>query len=142
VVPARVFYEWRRSGRRREPFAIGRGDEAMMCFAGILERGGSAPGFAILTTEANPTIAGIHDRMPVLLDTTDVVEWLEHRAEGVELETRLAGLLNPAPVDLLTVRPVGDRVNDVRHDGPDLLDPPAEEEDLFGGIGCSADPDP
>ena len=144
VVPARVFYEWRRSGRRREPFAIGRGDEAMMCFAGLLERGGSAPGFAILTTEANPTISGIHDRMPVLLDAANVVEWLEHRAEDdedIEAETRLTRLLNPAPVDLLTIRPVGDRVNDVRHDGPDLLDPPVRDDGLFGPLGCSDDPD-
>ncbi|MHC4246383.1 MAG: SOS response-associated peptidase [Planctomycetota bacterium] len=142
IVPARLFYEWRRSGRRREPFAIERGDESLMCFAGILERGGTTPGFAIITTTANVTIAGIHDRMPVVLDEAGVDEWLEDRDDGLDGRARLERLLRPAPRELLTVRPIGDRVNDVRHEGPDLLDPPSDEEGLFGTIGCSDDPDP
>ena len=141
VVPARCFYEWRRSGRHREPFAIERVDGTMMCFAGIFEPHGTAPGFAILTTGANATIAGIHDRMPVLLDTRDVMEWLEHRDGDDDAGTRLGRLLRSAPADLVTVRPIGDRVNDVRHEGPELLDPPVREDGLFGPTGCSDDPD-
>lgn len=142
IVPARCFYEWRRSGRRRDPFAIGRVDGGLMCFAGVFERGGATPGFAIVTTGANATIAGIHDRMPVILDESGVDEWLEPRDPEVEIGSWAPRLLRPASADLLSVRRVGDRVNDARRDGPDLLDPPVEEDDLFGGVGCSDDPDP
>lgn len=141
VVPARFFYEWRRRGRRRDPFAIGRGDRALMCFAGVFERDGVAPGFAIITTEANATISGIHDRMPVILDQEGVGEWLEHRDHDPDGGSSLRRLLGPAPVDLLTARPIGDRVNDVRNEGPDLLAPRTEEQDLFGTIGCPDDPE-
>ncbi|MAB71544.1 MAG: DUF159 family protein [Planctomycetaceae bacterium] len=142
VVPARAFYEWRRSGRRRDPFAIERGDGALMCFAGILERGGPMPGFAILTTNANATLTEIHDRMPVLLNETGVADWLAHQGGDADDGVRLGRLLHPAPADLLTARPIGDRVNDVRHDGPTLLDPPVREDGLFGASGCSEDPEP
>ncbi len=33
--------------------------------------------FTILTTEANATLSGLHDRMPVVLDRTSWVEWLD-----------------------------------------------------------------
>ena len=113
-----------------------------MCFAGILERGGPMPGFAILTTNANATLTGIHDRMPVLLNETGVADWLAHQGGDADDGVRLGRLLHPAPADLLTARPIGDRVNDVRHDGPTLLDPPVREDGLFGASGCSEDPEP
>ncbi len=36
----------------------------------------------------------------------------------------LLELLRPAPEDALKLREVGDAVNDVREDGPHLLEPP------------------
>ncbi len=142
IVPARCFYEWRRSKARRDPFAIGPRDGSLMRLAGICDRSGDAPGFAVITTTANSSIAAIHDRMPVVLDDAGVAAWLEHHDEDIDGRTYLGRLLHPASADLLMVRPIGDRVNDVRHEGPELLNPPTEEEGLFGATGCPDDPDP
>jgi putative SOS response-associated peptidase YedK len=76
-----------------------------------------------VTTEANATIASIHDRMPVILPPEAWGTWLDpnERDRGV-----LEALLVPADDDLLDVRPVSNAVNDVRHDGPELVEPVAE----------------
>jgi putative SOS response-associated peptidase YedK len=62
--------------------------------------------------------------MPVILDPQVEAAWLDPEAS----EEELFGLLVPAPEDLLVVREVGDFVNDVRDDGPHLLEPRAAQQ--------------
>ena len=65
--------------------------------------------------------------MPVILSPTHEARWLEpDLAEG-----DLLSLLVPAPEELLGVREVTDAVNDVREDGPHLLDPREAQPQLF-----------
>ncbi|MAD18757.1 MAG: DUF159 family protein [Planctomycetaceae bacterium] len=142
IVPARAFYEWRRAGRERHPFAIERRDGGLMCFAGILECEEDAPGFVILTTTANPVMSSIHDRMPVLLDETGAAEWLDHDHVHEDPASRFAARLRPASDETLRIRPVAPDVNDVRREGPGLLDPAPTEQGLFGPLGCLDDRDP
>jgi putative SOS response-associated peptidase YedK len=65
--------------------------------------------------------------MPVLLMPDAEARWLE-RGAG---EEEMAPLLVPAPEDLLVAREVVDAVNDVREDGPHLLDPREAQPQLF-----------
>ncbi len=58
--------------------------------------------------------------MPVVLDPGVESTWLDPDADP-EI---LLELLRPAPEDRLEMREVADAVNDVREDGPHLLDPP------------------
>ena len=74
----------------------------------------------LLTTAANPTIAPIHDRMPVVIDPGDFGRWLDHNAHGPD---EVADLVHPAPADLLEAIPVSPRVNAARNDDPGLLEP-------------------
>ena len=62
----------------------------------------------------------VHDRMPVVLDRAAEKAWIDPDAEPGDLLT----LLRPAPEDALELLEVGDAVNDVRQDGPQLLEPP------------------
>lgn len=120
VVPATGFYEWQKLGSARQPFHIQRTDHGLFAFAGIWER----DAFAILTTGANRTVAGIHDRMPVILAPETYSAWLESDAPG-----RLKTLLAPAADDLLEAIPVSSRVNSAANDDPACVQP------LKGPIG-------
>jgi putative SOS response-associated peptidase YedK len=73
----------------------------------------------IVTTRANRLLAPIHGRMPVVLDRGDWDTWLDPESELPALER----LLRPAPSEWLEAFPVGTLVNDVRRDGPELLEP-------------------
>ena len=74
---------------------------------------------AIVTCAPNELIRPIHDRMPVVLSRDSEAAWLDPElAEG-----ELLSLLVPAPAGVLAARDVGDYVNDVRDDGPKLIEP-------------------
>ncbi|CAN5754845.1 hypothetical protein BH23CHL7_BH23CHL7_09710 [soil metagenome] len=83
---------------------------------------------AVVTTRANLTVGQLHDRMPVLLDGGAWPLWLDSSITDPGL---LDDLLQPAPDDLLGLRPVSARLNNVANEGPGLLLPdgqPAESE--------------
>ncbi len=84
VVPSTGFLEWRRTDGRRgkEKYWIRRPGENMLYMAGLYRYydgpdGAPEPRFVILTTGANGELAGIHDRMPVILDANELKAWLD-----------------------------------------------------------------
>ena len=89
-------------------------------FGGIWEKWKSPDGeilqsFATITTDANQQLAGIQDRMPVIIEREDWPLWLG-KAEGDP-----GSLLRPAPEDVLRIWPVRKAVGNFRNDGPELL---------------------
>ncbi len=136
IIPADAFYEW----QQRRPFAVRQRDGKPMAFAGLWEvwRGPSQDSeesvvrsCVIITTAANSLLAPIHNRMPVVLDPSAWDEWLDPDYRDVD---GLQGLLVPAPPAQFELWPVSTRVNNVRNDGPELLerlDPPAAAPELF-----------
>lgn len=129
LIPADGFYEWAAvpGQKRKQPYFIHRSDGELLAFAGLWEqwsgpeRDGSQRlrSATIITTEANDTMEPIHDRMPVILPPSRWAEWLDPANHDIEAIT---GLLLPAPPELLTLRPVGTDVGNVRNNGPTLLD--------------------
>lgn len=124
IVPAYAFYEWRADPGGKTSFAIAREDNEPLAFAGIWE-GWRAPDgeilrtFALLTTTANPRMAALHQRMPVILQPGDWAIWLG------ETDGDPASVLRPLPDGLLRLWPVDKQVGNVRNDGPGLLLPAA-----------------
>jgi putative SOS response-associated peptidase YedK len=121
VIPAEAFYEWDRSRKPPQPYAIGPvGDDEMLALAGIwsppVEGVRSA---AIMTTSPNELLVTIHNRMPVILDRTALDAWLDPTTDVAEV----ASLLVPAPDAGLRMWPVSTAVNRVDSDGPQLLRP-------------------
>lgn len=83
AVPAAGFYEWqRRAGvKQKDPYWFTFPDGGALWMAGVYTRfeepgGGSCDRFVILTTQANASVAGYHDRMPVLLRHHEIERWL------------------------------------------------------------------
>jgi putative SOS response-associated peptidase YedK len=131
LIVADGFYEWQRDGGARQPFHITRGGGEPFAFAGLRTawRDPSDPdgellrSCTIVTTAANPVIAHIHPRMPVILDPADEEEWLDPGTPP----PRLHAMLRALPDEQTHARPVSKAVNDARYDGPECL-APAEPE--------------
>jgi putative SOS response-associated peptidase YedK len=135
LIVADGFYEWQaRSGGPKQPFHITRTDGGLFAFAGLWSiwhapDGGQLRTCTILTTAANSAIAGLHDRMPVILAPKAESAWLDTSTTPERLDQILTGL-SPAQTALT---PVGLAVNDARYDGPECLAPPVPsgQEPLF-----------
>jgi len=121
MVPADAFYEWDRSHRPPQPYAIGGAGGEPLALAGLWTqtKGGEFITAAILTTRPNRQMEGLHHRMPVILERDQVDTWLAPEAALDDI----AQLLEPAPDDSLEIWPVSTAVNSVRNDGPELLRP-------------------
>ncbi|CAN5796523.1 SOS response-associated peptidase [soil metagenome] len=114
IVPADGFYEWRREGRRREPFLIRPVDGSTLAFAGLWSpwrapaRGEWLLSAAVVTTAANEVVSRLHNRMPVVLPRVAWATWLDPLLSDGGL---LQSFLQPAPDEALELIPVSPLVN-------------------------------
>lgn len=130
VVVADGYFEWARQGKVKTPYWIHPERGGLMLMAGVhdswTDRASSrrVRTFAIVTTRPNATVAGIHDRMPVVLAEADVGDWLRAPwTEGDGPPDGVIDLLVPAPIDLLALRRVSSRVGSTQNDDPSLIEP-------------------
>ncbi|MDQ4126373.1 MAG: SOS response-associated peptidase [Actinomycetota bacterium] len=124
LIPADGFYEWKREEGGKQPYYFRLEGGRPFAFAGLWEswtKDGEIRSCAILTTAANELVAGIHDRMPVILPAGHYDAWLDPEAERDEL----TGLLVPYPGDDLETYPVSRFVNSPGNDDPRCIEPAA-----------------
>jgi len=126
LILADGFYEWQKSpqkGTPKRPFYFQLADGSPFAFAGIWETWRSPEGDAvhsctIITCPPNDHIAGVHNRMPVVFDSTMCWEWLsDHPAEALQ------SMLTPYPAGKMRSHPVGLAVNNPRNDSADCIQP-------------------
>ena len=136
LIPADGFYEWKREGKRKQPFCFGVGDDGIFAFAGLWDRWRGPNGQAmetctILTTAPNELLADVHDRMPVILAPEHYGPWLDPSMQDVAIAV---GLLRPFDSKLMRRYPVSNRVNLIANDDPECSAPvtlPAATATLF-----------
>jgi len=125
LILADGYYEWQRSAAVKQPYFIALDDGEPFGMAGLWERwrdpltGEPLESCCIVTTSPSPTVAHVHDRMPVIVPPDAYAEWLDPKNEATE---RLARLFEPCPRPDLRARPVSRRVNDARNQGHDLIE--------------------
>ncbi|HEV8696649.1 MAG TPA: SOS response-associated peptidase [Candidatus Limnocylindrales bacterium] len=127
IVPVDSFYEWKREGSVRQPYRVVAADGQPLALAGLWA-GWRDPAteqvqrtFTIVTTTPNEAIADLHDRMPVVLEAGSWDRWL---GDGSSVDPgALLAMLQPNDEVPLLVYAVNRYVNDVRRDGPDLIEP-------------------
>lgn len=123
LVPASGFYEWQKEpDGAKQPFYLRpRGGEGLFVFAGLLSTWAGPEGelttCALLTTTPNALMAGVHDRMPVILPSTAQAAWLDPANPHAET------LLLPCDPGLMEAHPVGAAVGNPRNDFPELVLP-------------------
>ena len=126
LVLADGFYEWQKTpDGSKQPYLMARPDGEVFTMAGLWERwqppgGEPLETCAIITTEANGTLAPIHHRMPVIVAPGDRDAWLDPAPPSAEA---LSALLRPAPDDDLAPLAVDRHVNNARHDDPACIEP-------------------
>jgi putative SOS response-associated peptidase YedK len=126
-VPVDSFYEWKRDGTIRQPYRVARADGRPLVLAGLWA-GWHDPSsdavrrtFTIVTSAPNPSLADLHDRMPVIVPDHAWGRWLDPAPAD---RGELLALLQPGDDDApLRIYPVRRLVNDVRQDGPELIVP-------------------
>lgn len=131
LVPADGFYEWRRTDDGKVPVWISLPENELFAFAGLWSQsrdddGGELTSCTIVTCEPTEQIRPVHNRMPVILPRDGESTWLAPEADPQTLH----GLLRPGPEEL-ELREVVSAVNDVREDGPHLLEPHKPPAKLF-----------
>ena len=137
LVPADGFYEWRRSGKSKQPFYFQLNDETPFAFAAIWDEwrdfkadAGSAPiiSCSIITTRPNELLATIHDRMPVILPVEAYDIWLNENSRPEELQEWLI----PFPAEEMKSFPVSQRVNHAKVEDAELVEPVEVKEAAQG----------
>jgi putative SOS response-associated peptidase YedK len=121
LVPVNGFYEWQATPAGKQPLHIGMPDGRPFALAGLYERWLSSEGdvldtCAVVTTAATRSIAGVHDRMPVIVPDAAYARWLD------PADTDVADLVHGC-TDPLRIYPVSTRVNAVRNDDAALVEP-------------------
>jgi putative SOS response-associated peptidase YedK len=126
LIPATGYYQWRRqSAGPLQPWLVRRKDGGPMAFAGLWEAwmgkdGSEIDTACIITTAANPVLAQLGDRMPVVVEADGYEAWLDTDRYSV---ASAQALLRPAREELLAAVPVSHRVNSAGNDDPGLLEP-------------------
>ncbi len=102
LIPASGFYEWQATGgKHKQPYYVHARSGEPLAFAGLWERWrpskdeSPVESCTILTTDANATMAPIHDRMPIILAPGDYATWL---GESPASPDDLRSLLRPRPM--------------------------------------------
>jgi putative SOS response-associated peptidase YedK len=73
IIPSTGFYEW---NAEKKKFLFNMPDSGMLYMAGIYDRFDGEDRFVILTTEANASMAEVHDRMPVVVPKARIRDWV------------------------------------------------------------------
>lgn len=125
LIAADGFFEWKKVGNSKQPYFIRLRGGQPFAFAGLWdhwETGGQAPidSCTIITCDANPLVAEIHDRMPVILIPKVYDAWMDPSNTNT---TTLSKLLKPYPNLLMEAWPVGRSVNSPSSNSPELIEP-------------------
>ena len=124
VILANGFYEWKKvSPRTKQPFYIHRGDEQLMCFAGLWETWQQADDkqlqtTTILTTAANELLTPLHHRMPVMIDYHSLDDWLRPKTSS-----DAKSLFTPWPAAELMLHCVSVAMNKPDYDQSECIEP-------------------
>lgn len=125
LIPADGFYEWTVEDDGRQPHYIQR-DGGHFAFAGLWSKwddpksGEELRTCSIITGPAAPTIASIHDRMPLHLSEGLWDDWLDRDLTDPGHARSVLESASDGPA--LTHRLVSRDVNSVRNNTPGLLD--------------------
>lgn len=142
LLPADGYYEWytpqgenvpttSKGKPAKQPFFIHRADGRTLAMAGLYEWWHDPSGSkddpeswlltaTIITTSATDDVGRIHDRMPVVVSDKDWDRWLDPTLTDPDAARTL---MVPAQAVALSAYPVSTRVNSVRNNDADLLEP-------------------
>lgn len=131
LIPADGFYEWEKTGPKKEPWFFTVQSNRPFAFAGIWEKRrekdkSTRCAFAVITTEATRPVSGIHNRMPVILDKKVYENWLNPDENDPK---NVKEIIKEGVISGLNGYPVSRRVNSVSNNDPSCIEPVDSETD-------------
>lgn len=141
LVPASGWYEWAvlETGQKKPtkiPHHLLRQNGREIMFAGLWSvvrvspDAEPMPTCAIVTTASAPSIAEIHERMPVVLHPEFWLPWIDPRQKDAQAVNRLVA---DGAVEQFSRKSVGTTVSNARHEGAQCVEPlPWPELDQHG----------
>ncbi|MDM7830864.1 SOS response-associated peptidase [Cellulomonas edaphi] len=135
IVPMDGYFEWQKGPDGKTPYYLTSPDRRPLAAAGLYElwpdplRDPDDPArwlwsVTVVTTSATDTLGHIHDRSPLVLPAHLWDDWLDPTPVPTE---RLQHLLASVPEPHLVPTEVGPAVGNVRHNGPELIEPALSE---------------
>lgn len=103
LVPATAFFEWEEKDNKKIKRKISVENVIVFSMAGLYDdftdkEGKRFRAYTILTTDANPKMSKIHDRMPVIISPEDEEKWLDPDQTDVEM---LKEIIIPSTLHLI-----------------------------------------
>lgn len=127
LIPADGFYEWERKDKGKLPHYIYASDGHPLALAGLWatwrdpeDENIRLRTCTVITGVPNDRVAGIHDRMPVILPADSWDAWLDRNNTDVD---ELQSLLGVYPSGALSEHAVSTLVNSVANNVPELIEP-------------------
>jgi len=117
LVPSSGYYEWRMEDGAKQPYFIHARNSPVLFFAGLWEQRGELLTYSIVTRDADPAIAHLHDRMPLMLSPDLLGTWIGGSPEDA------AQIALSAATPELDWHPVDPAVGKVRSVGAQLVLP-------------------
>lgn len=121
LIPANGFYEWKKEGKRRVPFYVHMPERPIFAFAGLYDQWTNGDGrmtCCIVTTDANRTVAEVHERMPVILSPDDENRWIS----DTYTEKEYLSMCCPPPDGETDIHAIGPEVNSPDKEGKALIE--------------------
>lgn len=85
IIPSTGFYEWSHDGGPKTKYQFNLPDGGALYMAGLYNDFGGERRFVILTADANESMRGIHDRMPVVLARQEMDQWIDSYQEALDV---------------------------------------------------------
>ena len=112
LVVADGYYEWKRVEKEKVPYFFQREDNDLMFFAGIFQDNK----FCIITREANNEIKEIHSREPLIINKSQINNYLNIKKNGMEI-------LNAIKAPKIKFHEITKDVNNPINNDPSLINP-------------------
>ena len=127
LIPATAFYEWKPAvskGERPLPFSFARREEPLFTIGALWETITTSDGarrgqVILLTVPANPLVADVHDRMPLVIEPLDRDRWL---SPSVGTSTARS-LIVTSDAALWTSHRISNAISDVHRTDSSVADP-------------------
>lgn len=134
IIPISGFYEWKKTGKQKQPMYIANQQQQHLPLAGLWDQWTNHNGLLIktctlITVSPNEQISLIHNRMPAILTEQQSNIWLDEKADIHHILQLLSPYTNP-----LHIHPVSNQVNSPAFDTPELIainDVPNQSIGLF-----------
>lgn len=107
ILPIDGFYEWQHNGKNKQPYYIYPADETVFYLGCIFNKwvnkltGEIRDTFSIITTDANPLMAEIHNskkRMPLILSKNSIETWTDPKTDIALIDI----LMQPYSTELMS----------------------------------------